>query len=109
MSKKNIMLAIIAQTSLICSGVAWGSEMKDLETISGKGFLAIQSAIPELEKHNLKVSNYIVSVVPREKSIFVVFKDPAQPPHVFGSVGDNPGFEVELTYDGTVIRSYFMK
>jgi hypothetical protein len=105
-----LSLAVISQAIIINIRASEAVEMDNFEEISGRSFLAIQSALPELAKYNLSVINYNVSVRAQKSSIIVVFKDPKQPPYVFGSAGDYPGFAVELTSDGDeVIRSYFMK
>jgi len=82
----------------------------DLGTISGKSFLIIQAAMPELKKQNLKPDKYQISVSEEDGSYYVLFLDPLRPvdtrkimpdgriqaTQYFGSSGRFPEFDVEI-------------
>jgi hypothetical protein len=101
--------AILA--SIVFGGLAMAQSpyMKE-DTISGFNFVAIQTALPELTKRNLNVSNYQISVIATDASIIVLFTDPEAPPGQTGSSPRMTSFEVELTKDAKkVIRSNFVR
>jgi len=47
------------------------------KTISGRTFRAIEAAIPELERRQLRVEDYHIFVYKAETSLFVLFRMPA--------------------------------
>src|SRR5690242_9020854 len=51
-----------------------------VETISSRGFQAIQVASQELERHNLHVADYRITVWHEGASVFVLFGDPNADP-----------------------------
>jgi hypothetical protein len=91
--------------------MAGAAEPQDLvETISSRGFQAIQVASQELERNNLHVADYRITVWQSGASVFVLFGDPNADPGQRGSSGDKPGFEVELRRnDLTLVRSHFSR
>jgi hypothetical protein len=83
-----------------------------VETISSRGFQAIQVASQELERHNLHVADYRITVWHEGASVFVLFGDPNADPGQRGCCSDNKlvGFEVELRRnDLTLVRSHFSR
>lgn len=81
-----------------------------METISGKGFVAIQTALPEFTKKGLNVTQYVIWIRETDASIIVVFDDPQRAPSQRGSSPGKPAFEVELAKpDLKVVRANFAR
>ena len=81
-----------------------GKLEKDIgrETISARGFRAIQAAIPELERRKLKVNDYHIVVLQLEASLFVLFVNPEHitgGPLPKGCPGPRRCLSVELRVD----------
>jgi hypothetical protein len=113
--KQNIIHALplrIIPLFLIAVGVQASAHAQQLgETISGRSFLAIRAALPELERRNLKsIESYKISVSKYDSSIIVGFSDPNAPAGAMGDAGSFPALEVELSQDDLrVIRSHFVR
>jgi hypothetical protein len=74
---------------------------RDFQTISGQNFQAIQAASRELERNNLHIADYQITVLQSKESVFVLFGPPD--PHERGN-----GFSVQLRRsDLAVISSQF--
>lgn len=83
--------------------------IKDTETISGAGLLAIQAAVPEANKRNLKLGDYTVSVIETDSAILVVFQDPKAGTDQRGSTDGLVGLEVELSKGLKVKRANLVR
>jgi hypothetical protein len=69
-------------------------------TISGRTFRAIEAAIPELERRNLRVEDYRIRVYRTDTSIFVLFGNPSDnSPGGIECPGPRPCIRVELVVD----------
>jgi hypothetical protein len=80
------------------------------DAISGVRAVALQSALAELAKRNLKASDYKVSVIATASSVIVSFTDPNAPRGQRGATPGKPGFEVELTTDAkSIVRANFVR
>jgi hypothetical protein len=84
------------------------------ESISGRSYLAIQTAAAELVRNDLDISRYRITVIEAETALFVIFIDADVPDDTKRGVRGNPsripGFEVELTRNNLrVVRSHFIR
>jgi hypothetical protein len=80
------------------------------QSISGRQFLAIQAAIPELERNKLDVTGYQIAVSESGTSVFVTFDNPNRPQGYMGCWGKLPCFSVELGKDDLrIIRAHFVR
>ena len=72
------------------------------DTISGRNFRAIEAAIPELERRQLKVEDYHIVVFRLDTSLHVMFVNPeyisTRPPPK-DCPGSRPCLNVELNFD----------
>jgi hypothetical protein len=86
-------------------------QLKTLDAIQGKSFLAIQVAAAVFQQHNNPdLARYKIAVVREGDSVFVTFTDKDGKPGARGASGTLPGFEVELTArDLQVLRSHFVR
>jgi hypothetical protein len=82
---------------------------KVVDTITGTSLRFIQSALPELSRYgySFKLDEYRIIVVTTGGHHAVIFRHLNTPPGSMGSPPGKPTFEVELSEDGTVIRSGF--
>jgi hypothetical protein len=104
--KKQVVMSALTLGWSLTSGVAMAEEgFKVVDTIAGTSLKLIQSALPEFTRRGLiNLDRYRVIVVIDNGKHVVVFQDVNTPPLLAGS---NGGLEVELSEDGTVIRSHF--
>jgi len=81
----------------------------NLEEISGRHFLAVRAALPELERQQLNVGHYLIRVVDNPTSFSVMFKNKDTPESWRGGSGGKwPDFSVSLSKDDLhVISSAF--
>jgi len=80
------------------------------ESISGRSFLAIQAAIPELESRSLRAADYRITVWEAGSLVIVLFGDPNSAEGQKGNSGNRPALEVELSRDDLrVIRAHFVR
>lgn len=83
---------------------------EEVERISGQTFAAIQAAVPELARYDLRVLDYSIRVIPDGGNLVVIFSDPDIEPGIKGSGGERPGVEVLLDADDlSVIRSQLIR
>ena len=81
---------------------------KVIDTISGTSVLALQAALPEIERAKLKLSEYRVTVAEQGSTIHVMCEDPTKRPGVRGSSEERPEFFVVLSKgDLRIIKSYY--
>lgn len=109
---KNYLFAVILTCLLMFPDLANASSPTNtpMESISGKIFVVIQAALPELQKVDLSVVNYKIVVFEKEQSYVVLFDDPDRPPGRFGSTENMLCFEVEVNKsDLRVIRANFVR
>lgn len=83
---------------------------RQVETISGKAFAAIQAALPEIARYDLNVMDYNIKVISDGQRLVVIFADPNISPGVKGSGGEQPGVEVLLDIrDLRIISSHLIR
>lgn len=113
---RNILI-VCSLLGLFCVGtmvlVRAGTKVTE-ESISGRSYPVIQTAIAELARYNLDVSRYRITVKETETSWFVTLIDADVPDDVRerfrGDPGKIPGFVVELERDNLrVVRSNFIR
>lgn len=81
-----------------------------LDSVRGKSYLAIQSAMPEFLRHIPDVVGYKIEVMKEGNLVIVTFVDQKGAPTTRGSPGKKPGFAVELdARDLRVLRSYYLR
>jgi hypothetical protein len=81
-----------------------------LDTIHGASLPAVEAAVREFERHRPEIAQYKIDVVRDRDAIVVVFADQHRPEGTKGSVGNRPGFEVEMNAsDLRIRRSYFVR
>ncbi len=87
------------------------NQLKTLDLIQGKSFLAIQAADAVFQqRHNADLARYKITLVRERDSVFVTFADKDGKPGARGGAGSLPAFEVELTArDLRVLRSNFVR
>jgi hypothetical protein len=86
------------------------AESQVTESITATSFEAIQVAVAELERNNLDVADYRITVQQSHSSIVVLFGNLNTPKGQRGSSGPKPAFSVELSPAGLkVIRSQFVR
>ena len=76
--------------------------------MDGRAFKYIVEAVQRLRNRNLNVEDYEITVIKRENSILVGFSGLGQLRGRRGS-GRVPGFQVEFTLDGEVLKESFVK
>jgi hypothetical protein len=108
--KKQVLLFPSTLGFSLIAGAAMAQEgFKVVDTIAGTSLKFIQSALPELGRYgySFKLDECRIIVVKAGGHYAVIFKHKDIPPGRYGSTPDKPVFEVELSEDGTVIRSGF--
>jgi hypothetical protein len=101
------LLFLIVCAFPLASNVAWTDDAVS-DGISGRHFRAIEAAMPELARNQLKVEDYWIKVVDWNESILVLFGARNRPPGTRGSFGAENSFSVELSrHDLHVKRSQF--
>ena len=109
------IVCLLAGLVIVGSAILMPARAKAVEeSVSGRGFQAIQAAMAEFNDQGLDISRYRIIVHERATSLFVSFIDAdvtdEQRLHVRGNPGTIPGFEVELRRDNLgVVRSHFIK
>jgi hypothetical protein len=82
----------------------------EIETISGRNFVVIQSAAAEAARRGLDVSTYKITILDRGSSCTVMFQDPERPATQMGSTERMLGFDVEVSRkDLRIVRSHFVR
>jgi hypothetical protein len=111
--KQLIRIATLIPIWFFCSELAMTAtaQVREIDSISGRSLMAIQTSLPELAKRGLDFTKYKIVIYAFERSIVVSFKDPGARQTQFGNLpGQLPGFEVVLSEDGmTVLRFQFVK
>ena len=89
------VLFLIVCAFPLASNLAWTDDAVS-DGISGRHFRAIEAAMPELARNQLKVEDYWIKVVDWNESILVVFGARNRPRGTRGSLETENRFSVEL-------------
>lgn len=87
------------------------NQLKMLDVIQGKSYLAIQAADAVFQhRHKADLARYKITLVRERDSVFVTFADKDGKPGARGGSGSLPAFQVELTTrDLKVLGSNFVR
>lgn len=106
-------LSALSWGIIVCtsgSASAEDSKFQIKDSIFGTNLVAIQTALPELQKVNLDFEKYRIYVVVNNSELTVAFVDPMKPEGYYGSMPGTPGFNVVLSPDGRrVLRVYYTR
>jgi hypothetical protein len=106
-------LSALSWGIIVCisgSASADNSKFQIKDSISGTSLVAIQTALPELQKVGLNFEKYRIYVVVDNSELTVVFADPATPKGYYGSTPGMPGFNVVLSSDGKqVLKTFYTR
>ncbi len=94
------VLALWTLTLAAEPGTERPARLKEVGSITGRSFLAIQAAVPELARFGVKVDDHRIVVVDAGASVVVLFEDPETTVFHRGSTERMPGIEVELSREG---------
>ena len=110
------MTRILAAAILVASTLTWSGTMTKKSQLGvsaelpGSSLKWIHIAEGEFERRGLNLDKYRVSVVEDKDSVVVILTGLREPKGVRGSVGPDPGYEVEISKkDRKVLRSNYVR
>jgi hypothetical protein len=109
-------LSALSWGIIVCtsgSASADDSKFQIKDSILGTSLVAIQTALPELQKGGLNFEKYRIYVVMDNSQLVVLFTDPNKPMGWYGNThlpGSVPGFEVVVSPDGKrVLKTFYTR
>jgi hypothetical protein len=110
------MMRILTAAILVTSILTWGGNMTKTRQLGvtaelpGSSLKWIHIAEAEFDREKLNLDRYRLSVVEEEDVVVVIVTGLKQPKNAIGSVGPDPGYEVEIRKkDRKVLRSNYVR
>jgi hypothetical protein len=86
------------------------ANLEILDSVRGRSYLAIQSAMPEFLRRIADVAGYKIVVTKEGNTLTITFVDEEGATGALGNPGNKPGLAVELDAgDLRVLRSYYLR
>lgn len=110
------MRIILTFAILLASTLTWSGDMTKTRQLGvaaelpGASLKWIRIAEVEFDRQKLNLDKYRVSVVEEDDSVIVILTGLKEPKNVRGSVGPDPGYEVEISKkDRKVVSSSYVR